>query len=89
MSDNPSFIERELLVSQKLTMVSGLRELLRGIDGLGSKKIQAIWQYLKNTNHPQNWYGFHTILQSGEITAIEGIGKGTMNKIREALKNEG
>jgi hypothetical protein len=87
--DTPTFIEREWLASQKLTMVKGLRELLRGVDGIGIKRINAIYQYLGNSKHPQNWYGFHEILTNGEILKVEGVGKGTMNKIKEMLNNEG
>ncbi len=89
MGDNPAFIEREWLSSQKLTMVGGLREQLRGIEGLGIKRAHAIYQYLDTNGYPQNWYGFHEILMSGEIMKVEGIGKGIMEKVKEALKNEG
>ncbi len=89
VGDDPTPIEKEWLVAQKLTMVKGLRELLRGLDGINTKRAQSIWQYLRDSDHPQNWYGFHEILQSGEITKIEGIGDKITENIRGELKNEG
>lgn len=88
VDDNPSTIEKEWLSAQKLTMVKGLRELLRGLDRINNKRAQLIWQYLRNSDYPRNWYGFMEILENGEIMKIEGIGKGTMEKIRETLTNE-
>lgn len=88
VGDDPSLIEREWLLAQKLTIVKGLRELLRGLDGISNKYAQLIWQYLRNSDHPRNWYGFMEILENGEIMKIEGIGKGIVKKIKGTLKNE-
>ncbi len=88
VGDNPSPIEKEWLAAQKLTMVKGLRELLRGLPGINIGRAQLIWQYLRDSDHPRNWYGFHEILSSGEITKIKGIGEGVAANIKRALSEE-
>ncbi len=88
IGDSPSPIEDKWLAAQKLTEIKGLRELLRGLPGINIARAQSIWQYLRDSDHPRNWYGFCEILENREIMKIKGIGEGVMESIKRALSEE-
>ncbi len=86
LMDNASFIERELLSAQNLTLIKDCRILFNTLPGIGPKTIEAIWSYLDDSKHPQSWYGLMDILSNGELLKIKGIGKKSVENIKNFLE---
>lgn len=74
-------------VAQKIVVQDDFRPLLCSIPGakIGPERATMIFDYMKENNIHQSFNGFLAIVRDESILDVSGIGKGTLEAIRNGL----
>lgn len=83
-----SLRQRALAMAETAVDSYDLRHLLVNIDGLNSTVVERIWNKMSEEKLPMTIVGFNTLVLTGKILDVKGVGKSTLGKIRRQLGYE-